>query len=153
VLADEDEEQEMDRWYSHTPWGQEFAQILAQWLWNVRLELGQQLTPAELRTTEFAPVHEAEAPSTDEPKPVESPAPVVMYGAPQWARPSFTQASLVLHSLRNLTARCVVQPITRSIPKNGAPSVMAPYESCMPRALIIAVPAPYARSARRVTPR
>ncbi len=90
VLADEDEEQEMDRWYSHTPWGQEFAQILAQWLWNVRLELGQQLTPAELRTTEFAPVHEAEAPSTDEPKPVESPAPVVMYGAPQWARPSFT---------------------------------------------------------------
>lgn len=29
VLADEDEEQESDRWYSHTPCGQEFAQILA----------------------------------------------------------------------------------------------------------------------------
>jgi hypothetical protein len=40
VLADEDEEQEMDRWYSHTPCGQEFAQILAQWIWNLRLELG-----------------------------------------------------------------------------------------------------------------
>ena len=36
VLADEDEEQEMDRWYSHTPCGQEFAQILAQWVWNLR---------------------------------------------------------------------------------------------------------------------
>jgi len=34
VLADEDKEQEMDRWYSHTPCGQEFAQILAQWVWN-----------------------------------------------------------------------------------------------------------------------
>jgi hypothetical protein len=40
VLADEDDEQESDRWYSHTPCGQEFAQILAQWTWNLRLELG-----------------------------------------------------------------------------------------------------------------
>src|SRR5258708_6250589 len=38
VLADEDDEQESDRWYSHTPCGQEFAQILAQWSWNLRLE-------------------------------------------------------------------------------------------------------------------
>jgi hypothetical protein len=30
VLADEDDEQNMDRWYSHTPCGQEFAQILAK---------------------------------------------------------------------------------------------------------------------------
>jgi hypothetical protein len=30
VLADEDNEQASDRWYSHTPCGQEFAQILAQ---------------------------------------------------------------------------------------------------------------------------
>ena len=48
VLADEDEEQEMDRWYSHTPCGQEFAQILAQWIWNLRLELGQQFSPARV---------------------------------------------------------------------------------------------------------
>ena len=54
VLADEDIEQNADRWYSHTPCGQEFSQILAQWTWNIRLELGQQLSPAELRTTEFA---------------------------------------------------------------------------------------------------
>lgn len=90
VLADEDEEQEMDRWYSHTPCGQEFAQILAQWIWNLRLELGQQLSPSELRTTEFAPAHETEPPSTGEPEPAATPPPAVIYGPPQWARRSFT---------------------------------------------------------------
>jgi hypothetical protein len=90
VLADEDKEQDADRWYSHTPCGQEFAQILAQWAWNVRLELGQQLSQTELRTTEFAPAHEAEAPSIDEPEPAEAPPPAIVYGPPRWARPSFT---------------------------------------------------------------
>lgn len=90
VLADEDKEQEMDRWYSHAPCGQEFAQILAQWAWNIRLELGRQLSQAELRTTEFAPACEVEAPSTDEPEPAELPVPAVTYSPPQWARPSFT---------------------------------------------------------------
>jgi hypothetical protein len=90
VLADEDVEQNADRWYSHTPCGQEFAQILAQWIWNFRLELGQQLSQAELRTTEFAPAHESESPSTEEPQPTEAPMPAVIYGPPQFARPSFT---------------------------------------------------------------
>jgi hypothetical protein len=90
VLADEDIEQDADRWYSHTPCGQEFAQILAQWIWNLRLELGQQLASTELRTTEFAPALEAEASSTDEPEPAKEPMPAVIYGPPQWARPSFT---------------------------------------------------------------
>lgn len=90
VLADEDVEQNMDRWYSHTPCGQEFAQILAQWVWNIRLELGQQLSPSKLRTTEFAPAREIEAPCTCEPEPVEAPPPAIIYGPPQWARPSFT---------------------------------------------------------------
>jgi hypothetical protein len=84
VLADEDDEQESDRWYSHTLWGQEFAQILAQWVWNIRLELGQTLSPAEERTTEFAPA------SAVEPTPADQPPPSVRYGPPQWARPSFT---------------------------------------------------------------
>lgn len=82
TLADEDEDQQMDRWCSHTPCGQEFAQILGQWAWNIRLELGQQLSPAELRTTEFAPVYEPEAPSMNEPESVESFAPAVTYGPP-----------------------------------------------------------------------
>lgn len=90
VLADEDEEQESDRWYSHTPWGQELAQILAQWIWNLRLELGQQFSPTGLRTTEFAPALEVEAPPTDESEPAVSPSLTVVYGPPQWARSSFT---------------------------------------------------------------
>lgn len=69
---------------------QEFAQILAQWVWNLRLELGQQLSPTELRTTEFAPAREAETPSTDDPEPAEGRTPAVAYGPPQRARPSFT---------------------------------------------------------------
>jgi hypothetical protein len=90
VLADEDKEQEMDRWYSHTPCGQEFAQILAQWIWNLRLELGQQFSPSELRTTAFAPAQEVEAPSTNEPEPAKALPPVIVYGPPQWACSSFT---------------------------------------------------------------
>ena len=90
VLADEDEEQESDRWYSHTPCGQEFAQILAQWVWNLRLELGQTLSPSELRTTEFAPAFETEPASNVEAAHSQKPPPSVIYGPPQWARPSFT---------------------------------------------------------------
>jgi len=55
TLADEDREQDPDRWCSHSAWGQECWQVIAQWTWNLRLELGQQLTPQALRTTEFAP--------------------------------------------------------------------------------------------------
>jgi hypothetical protein len=55
VLADEDDEQDSDRWCSHAPAGQEAWQIVCQWIWNVRLELGHQLEPTPLRTTEFAP--------------------------------------------------------------------------------------------------
>jgi hypothetical protein len=55
ALADEDLEQDLDRWWSHAPWGQEAWQIISQWVWNVRLELGHHLEPTALRTTEFAP--------------------------------------------------------------------------------------------------
>jgi hypothetical protein len=55
ALADEDQEQDPDRWASHTATGQECWQIVSQWLWNLRLELGHQLDPDPVRTTEFAP--------------------------------------------------------------------------------------------------
>jgi hypothetical protein len=108
VLADEDWEQDPDRWCSHTPWGQEFWQILSQWVWNLRLECGQQCFPAPLRTTVFAsvsdpvPVSEparcTEVCSESQPTPVSRPAEVseavwdseLSYGPAQWARPSFT---------------------------------------------------------------
>src|SRR6266705_3314143 len=53
LLADEDDEQDPDRWCSHSPAGQEAWHIVCQWIWNVRLELGHQLEPTPLRTTEF----------------------------------------------------------------------------------------------------
>ncbi len=55
TLADEDEEQEPDRWCSHSAWGQECWQVVSQWVWNLRLKLGHQLHPDPVRTTEFAP--------------------------------------------------------------------------------------------------
>jgi len=55
VLSDEDKEQDVDRWCSHTAWGQEFWLIVAQWIWNLRLELGHVFHPTPMRTTEFAP--------------------------------------------------------------------------------------------------
>jgi hypothetical protein len=92
VLSDEDQEQEVDRWCSHTAWGQEFWQVLAQWLWNLRLELGHALHPTPMRTTEFAPAGVGESAET-EPDPVLrlSEPPPVIYGPPQWARPSYTR--------------------------------------------------------------
>ena len=63
ALADEDREQDPDRWCSHSAWGQEAWQIISQWVWNVRLELGHQLEPTPVRTTEFAPVLEKRASS------------------------------------------------------------------------------------------
>jgi hypothetical protein len=150
VLADEDEEQQMDRWYSHIPCGQEFAQILGQWAWNIRLELGQQLSPAELRTTEFAPAHEAEAPSTDESRASWKHLRLRSRTAHRNGRAHLLRmVSLVPHLLSSQMGRCTAQPITHSIPRNGVPSAMAPYASCMLHASVIVVPAPYVRSVRR----
>jgi hypothetical protein len=55
ALSDEDQEIDPDRWCSHSAWGQECWQVVAQWVWNLRLELGHQLHPDPVRTTEFAP--------------------------------------------------------------------------------------------------
>ncbi|HEY1351037.1 MAG TPA: hypothetical protein VGF67_15565 [Ktedonobacteraceae bacterium] len=50
----EDEELDPDRWGSHSAWGQEAWQIVAQWTWNLRREVGHQLAPEPVRTTELA---------------------------------------------------------------------------------------------------
>jgi hypothetical protein len=62
ALADEDVEQDPDRWCSHAAWGQECWQVVSQWVWNLRLELGHQLHPDPLRITEFAPALPPPAP-------------------------------------------------------------------------------------------
>src|SRR6266702_7071072 len=64
-----------------------------QWVWNLRLELGQRFSPAAMRTTEFAPTCEPEpAPPAPISQPVAAsePAPVLVYGPPHWAQRSFT---------------------------------------------------------------
>jgi len=66
VLSDEDREQDPDRWCSHSACGQEAWQIVCQWTWNLRLELGHQLEPEPMRTTEFAPAFSA---AKDQPAP------------------------------------------------------------------------------------
>lgn len=55
TLADEDQEIDPDRWCSHSDCGQEAWCIISQWVWNLRLELGHELEPTPVRTTEFAP--------------------------------------------------------------------------------------------------
>jgi hypothetical protein len=92
VLGDEDEEQDPDRWCSHTAWGQEFWLILAQWIWNLRLALGHALHPTPMRTTEFAPASMGESAEVA-PDPISRPSESasVIYGPPQWARPSYTK--------------------------------------------------------------
>ncbi len=97
-----------DRWCSHTPCGQEFWQILSQWVWNLRLEFGQHCSPTPLRTTAFAsanhPVSVSEGAGSTQAWEARKPAPVsrpaggssavwdsdLTYGPPQWAQPSFT---------------------------------------------------------------
>src|SRR6266702_2993358 len=81
VLADEDQEQDCDRWCSHMACGQECWQILSQWVWNLRLELGHALHPTAMRTTEFAPARSPE-PVAQAGDPA---ATNVSYKPPEWA--------------------------------------------------------------------
>src|SRR5437764_7629319 len=77
-LSDEDTEQDPDRWCSHSAWGQECWQVVSQWVWNLRLELGHQLHPDPVRTTEFAPAIPPPSPHT---------APASGYASPQVGLP------------------------------------------------------------------
>jgi len=80
ALADEDAEQDPDRWCSHSAWGQECWQLVSQWVWNLRLELGHQLEPTPMRMTEFAPAIPPVAEQT-----AASLAPASGYGPPATA--------------------------------------------------------------------
>jgi hypothetical protein len=82
TLADEDLEQDPDRWCSHAACGQEIWQIISQWVWNLRLELGHQLAPEPVRTTEFAP-----ALSPTHKEATNSPSPSQGYGPAEVALP------------------------------------------------------------------
>jgi hypothetical protein len=83
ALSDEDREQDPDRWCSHSAWGQECWQVISQWVWNLRLELGHRLEPTPTRTTEFAPALSAQRQQAATPAPSSPPA--SGYGPPTTA--------------------------------------------------------------------
>ena len=58
VLADEDVEEDPDRWCSYTECGQELWQIACQWVWNLRLALGQEMQTDTIREIEWAAAKE-----------------------------------------------------------------------------------------------
>src|SRR5438270_7052949 len=79
VLADEDVEEDPDRWCSYSECGQELWQIACQWVWNLRLCLGQTMQGVQVRELEWAPAKAAPAVyGASEPSPQE-------YGPWQWA--------------------------------------------------------------------
>jgi hypothetical protein len=139
VQADEDVEQDADRWVSHTPGGQEFFQLVAQWVWNLRLELGQLLTPAPMCTTAFAPTSE--------------PVPAVIYSPPQWAARSFTGGfpGSAFTPQPDGTLRCPADrplyPQERRAERDG--SLRALYAARIGHC----VPAPCVRSVKKAAPR
>jgi hypothetical protein len=103
ALEDEDQELDPDRWCSHSAWGQEAWQIVAQWTWNLRLELGHLLVPEPVRTTEFAPA----LPPQHDPTPAASP-PASGYAPPatatSWKAGRFTGTDFPLQP--DGTLRC-----------------------------------------------
>lgn len=103
ALADEDQEQEPDRWCSHAAWGQECWQILSQWVWNLRLEVGHQLAPEPARTTEFAsalPATQAEVSTSSAPAQGYGPAALAL----PWKRGRFSGHDFALQP--DGTLRC-----------------------------------------------
>ena len=153
VLADKDDEQDPDRWCSHTPCGQEVWKILSQWVWNLRLELGQKLSPTSMRMTEFAPAHAGE--------PVQEllslfrllslPSPYCtdpLNGHVLRIREDF-QVPL---SLYNLMERSAVLLVIHSTRKSADPKGTAPYASCTLHASVTAVPALFANSVKNRGP-
>ena len=106
ALSDEDQELDPDRWCSHSAWGQECWQVIAQWVWNLRLELGHRLEPTSLRTTEFAPALSSQREQVAT-RPASSP-PASGYGplttATSWKTGRFTGADFPLQP--DGTLRC-----------------------------------------------
>jgi hypothetical protein len=145
VLSDEDQEIDPDRWCSHSAWGQECWQLVAQWVWNLRLEVGHQLEPTPLRITEFAPA----LPPTSEQaatRPVSS-APASGYGPPTTAtRLGKRGDSQEPTFLSSPMGRCGVLLASRLLHMSGVEKLTGACAWCMPPAFAVAAPAHLART-------
>ncbi len=131
ALSDEDQELDPDRWCSHSAWGQECWQIISQWVWNLRLELGHQLEPTPLRTTEFAPaISLSKRPATS----IASPTPTSAsgYGPPATAtRLGKRAASPALTSLSSPTEPSSAKPAMRFTARSGVEKLTGACAWCM----------------------
>jgi hypothetical protein len=131
ALADEDREQDPDRWCSHSAWGQECWQLVSHWVWNLRLELGHQLHPDPVRTTEFAPAI---------PPPPLHTAPPSGYAPLAWACPGKLPTSRAKTLPSSQMGRCVAPP-TRSFPRmSSGEKLTGACTSCMEPASAVVVP-------------
>ena len=148
ALFDEDQEIEPDRWCSHSAWGQECWQVVAQWTWNLRLELGHLLQPSPLRITEFAPaMAKARSQAAMHPALPAVSAPVSGYGPPTAAtRLGKPVASPEPTFLSSPTGRCAVQQGSRLCPRSIVERLIAACAWCMPPVFAIVVPAKLARA-------
>jgi hypothetical protein len=82
TLADEDVEGDPDRWCSFAAQGQELWQVVCQWVWNLRLVLGQRLEQGSSRSIEWAPAVSAASVEVSVPTPEAEAA----YGPLEWAQ-------------------------------------------------------------------
>ena len=145
ALADEDEEQDPDRWCSHSAWGQECWQLVAQWIWNIRLELGHQLEPTPLRMTEFAPAIPSQSEQATASSP--SPPPASGYGPPVTATrlgKRVASRDKTLHS--SLMGPSSVQQGSRCLSRSGVEKLTAACAWCMEPAFAVAALAKLARA-------
>jgi hypothetical protein len=83
TLADEDVEGDPDRWCSYSAHGQELWQVIWQWVWNLRLALGQGLESCSLRSMEWAPA----LPAAVVDLPLAANETTEEYGPLEWAQP------------------------------------------------------------------
>ncbi|HUZ01284.1 MAG TPA: hypothetical protein VMU89_13120 [Thermomicrobiaceae bacterium] len=121
VLSDEDAEQDPDRWCSQRPAGQEFWQVLSQWVWNTRLELGQVCSEAPLRWTCWSDGQPVAPPTMPPPTPPrEEPIAeevVALYGPLQlaraWAKANGRFAGTDFAQLEDGTLRCPAGKLLR----------------------------------------
>jgi hypothetical protein len=90
TLADEDVEGDPDRWCSYSAHGQELWQVIWQWVWNLRLALGQRLegvADGSARSMEWAPALPATAVELPVATSATSDETAAEFGPLEWAAP------------------------------------------------------------------
>jgi hypothetical protein len=116
---------------------QECWQVVSQWVWNLRLEVGHRLEPAPLRTTEFAP---ALSPQSEQAvtRPPSSPPAAGSAPPTSATRLGKRSASAEPTFLSSLMGRCAVQQESLFTPRSGKALPMAVCAWCMRPALATA---------------